>query len=88
MFVPRDVPGRDETGCQNPVPSRGKILSLSRCTVVPLSRDKEGTSIPLSRKFALSRPVGNPSLHKALCLQKNNKLNKKDNMEIDREMSY
>jgi hypothetical protein len=29
------VPGRDGTSCQNPVPSRGKILSLSRCFFVP-----------------------------------------------------
>ena len=55
ISVPRDVPGRDGTGCQNPVPSRGKILSLSQ--------DKEGTSVPLSRKVALSRPVGNPTVN-------------------------
>ena len=35
VSVPRDVSGRDGTGCQNPVPSRGKILSLSRCPFVP-----------------------------------------------------
>jgi hypothetical protein len=35
ISVPRDVPGRDGTGCQNPVPSRGKIFSLSRCPFVP-----------------------------------------------------
>ena len=27
----------------------------------PLSRDNEGTSVALSRRVALSRPVGNPS---------------------------
>ena len=35
VSAPRDVPGRDGTGCQNPVPSHGKILSLSRCPFVP-----------------------------------------------------
>ena len=56
------VPGRPGTGqpVKNPVPSRGKILSLSRCPVVPLSRDNEGSSVLLSQKVALSRPVGNP----------------------------
>ena len=49
-----DKPGRDRL--KNPVPSRGKI-----CPVVPLSRDNEGTSVPLFRKVALSRPVGNPN---------------------------
>ena len=33
------------------------------CPGVPLSRDKEGTSVPLSRKVALSRPVGNASMY-------------------------
>ena len=36
------------------------LLSRGR-PVVPLSRDKEETSVPLSRKVALSRPVGNPT---------------------------
>ena len=35
ISVPRDVPGQDETSCQNPVLSRGKIFSLSRCPFVP-----------------------------------------------------
>ena len=35
VSVPRDVSGRDGTGCQNPVPSHGKILSLSHCPFVP-----------------------------------------------------
>ena len=34
-FVPRDVPGRDSLKKSRPVPSRGKILSLSRCPFVP-----------------------------------------------------
>ena len=45
---------RDGTG--QPVPWQDFEL-------VPLSRDNEGTSVPLSRKVALSRPVGNPSLN-------------------------
>ena len=40
ISVPRDVPGRDGTGCQNPVPSCGKILSLSRCPFVPRQRNR------------------------------------------------
>ena len=42
------------------VPSRPLARFLA-CPIVPLSRDNEGTSVPLSRKVALSRPVGNPS---------------------------
>ena len=45
-------------GC--PGPSRPLARFLA-CPVVPLSRDNEGTSVPLSRKVALSRPVGNSS---------------------------
>ena len=41
-------------GC--PGPSRPLVRFLA-CPVVPLSRDKEETSVPLSRKVALSRPV-------------------------------
>ena len=35
VSVPRDVPGRDKLSKSRPVPSRGKILSLSRCPFVP-----------------------------------------------------
>ena len=37
VLLSRDVPGRDGTAClkSRPVPSRGKILSLSRCPFVP-----------------------------------------------------
>jgi hypothetical protein len=38
------------------------VAKFWACPVVPLSRDKEEISVPLSRKVALSRPVGNPSL--------------------------
>ena len=62
VSVPRDVPGRDGTSCQNPVPSR-PVAKFWACPVVPLSRDKEEISVPLSRKVALSRPVGNPSFN-------------------------
>ena len=44
-------------GC--PGPSRPLVRFLA-CSVVPLSWDKEETSVPLSRKVALSCPVGNP----------------------------
>ena len=36
------------------------------CPVVPLSWDNEGTSVPLSWKVALSRPIGNPSLNSTI----------------------
>ena len=51
-------------GC--PGPSRPLVRFLAR-PVVPLSRDKEETSVPLSRKVALSRPVGNPSMYLISC---------------------
>ena len=35
VSVPRDVPGRDKLSKSRPFPSRGKILSLSRCPFVP-----------------------------------------------------
>ena len=71
-FVPRDVPGRDSLKKSRPVPSRGKILSLSRCPFVPgqkkflvplspLSRENQRTSVPLSRGTRKLCPVGNPS---------------------------
>ena len=63
VSVPRDVPGRDGTSCQNPVPSR-PVAKFWACPVVPLSWDNEGISVPLSRKVAPSRPVGNPSSDK------------------------
>ena len=44
LGFPRDVPG--QTGTGRPV--------------VPLSRDKKVLAVPLCRKVALSRPVGNP----------------------------
>ena len=52
MAVPaRPVPN---FGC--PVSSRPLARFLA-CLVVPLSRENEGTSVPLSQKVALSRPV-------------------------------
>ena len=39
------------------------------CPVVPLSRDNDGTSVPLSRKVALSRPVGNASTVRGPCIK-------------------
>ena len=50
----RDVPG--QTGTGRPV--------------IPLSRDKKVLPVPLSRKVALSRPVGNPNF--ASCGLQNN----------------
>ena len=37
------------------------LVRFLACPVVPLSQVKEETSVPLSRKVALSRPVGNPN---------------------------
>ena len=66
-FVPRPVPdfccpvpSRPEFWLSRPIPSHPLTRFLA-CPVVPLSRDNERTSVPLSRKVALSRPVGNPS---------------------------
>ena len=60
VIVPSRVPSRILTGCPGPFLSHGKILSLSRCPVVPLSRENEGTFVSLFQKVALSRSVGNP----------------------------
>ena len=46
----------------SPGPSR-PVPAFLACPIVPLSQDKEETSVPLSRKVALSRPVGNPSYY-------------------------
>ena len=51
---------RDGTGQAVKILSR-PVARFSACPVVPLSRDKEGISVPLSRQVALSRPVGNTS---------------------------
>ena len=61
------VPSRILTVPARPVPNFGcpgpyrPLVRFLACPVVPLSRDKEETSVPLSRKVASSRPVGNPS---------------------------
>ena len=52
------VPSWILTGC--PGPSRPLARFLA-CPVVPLSRDNERTFVPLPRKVALSRPIGNPN---------------------------
>jgi hypothetical protein len=43
-------------------PSR-PVARFWACPVVPLSRDNKGSSVPLSQKVALSRPVGNPNIN-------------------------
>ena len=53
---------RDGTGQAVKIPSR-PMAKFWACPVVPLSRDKEEISVPLSRKVALSRPVGNSSVN-------------------------
>ena len=56
-----------------PVPNFGcpgpscPLVRFLACPVVPLSRDKEETSVPLSRKVALSHPVGNPNVELHIC---------------------
>ena len=59
------VPARPVPNFGCPSPSRPLVRFLA-CPVVPLSRDKEETSVPLSRKVALSRPVGNPNPEHAI----------------------
>ena len=66
-FVPRDVPGRDGTVSKNPGrPVPWQAFELVQQSLCPgtmkelLSRDKKVLPVPLSRKVALSRPVGNP----------------------------
>ena len=58
-FVPRDVPGRDGTACQNPIPAHGKMSKYrpgpSRGKILSLSR------VPSSRGARKSCPVGKPS---------------------------
>ena len=51
------VPARPVPNFSCPGPSRPLARFLA-CPVVPLSRDNEGTSVPLSQKVAMSRPVG------------------------------
>ena len=61
------VPGRPGTGRDSlfKIPSR-PVAGFWACPVVPLSWDNEETSVPLSRKVAVSRPVGNPSWEQIL----------------------
>ena len=56
---------RDGTGQAVKIPSR-PVAKFWACPVVPLSRDKEEIAVPLSRKVALSRPVGNPTWNTAI----------------------
>ena len=73
LAVPaRPVP---DFGCPDPSRPLAKFLA---CPVVPSSRDNDGTSVPLSRKVSLSRPVGNTKLQTDVCNQIiNGKTNKK-----------
>ena len=58
LAVPaRPVP---DFGCPDPSRPLARFLA---CPVVPLSRDNDGTSVPLSRKVSLSRPVGNANYY-------------------------
>merc|ERR1712051_317395 len=54
------VPARPIRAFSCPDLSRPLVRFLA-CPVVPLSRDNDGTSVPLSRKVSLSHPVGNTS---------------------------
>ena len=51
------VPAHSVVKCQNSTPARPMAIFWA-CPVVPLSKDNAGTSVPLSWKFALFRPVG------------------------------
>ena len=52
---------RDGTGQAVKIPSC-PVARFWVCPVVPLSRDNEETSVPVSQKVALSRPVGNATV--------------------------
>ena len=52
----RPIPNFGYSGPNHP------LARFLACPDVPLSQDNEGTTVPLSRKVALSRTVGNPSL--------------------------
>ena len=56
--IPSRILAVPDFGC--PIPSRPLERFLFR-PVFPLSRDNKGSSVPLSRKVALSRHVGNTS---------------------------
>ena len=60
--IPRPVPHFDRLS---------RSVPWQDFELVLLSRDNEGTSIPLSRKIALSRPVGNPTSELLLPSKKN-----------------
>ena len=51
FLIPCLVP---DFGCPSPSHTSARFLA---CPVVPLSRDNEGTSVPLSQKVALSVPL-------------------------------
>ena len=54
------VPARPVADFSCPGPSH-PLARFWACPVVHLSRDHKGTSVPFSRKLALSCPVGNPN---------------------------
>ena len=56
-FLLCSVPVFGYQGPSHPEP----LTRFLACPVVPLSRDNEGTSVPLSHKVAMSHPVWNPS---------------------------
>ena len=57
FWLSRPVP---DFGCPDPSRPLARFLA---CPVVPLSRDNDGISVPLSRKVSLSRPVGNANIN-------------------------
>ena len=71
-FVPRDVPGRDETASKNACRSR-PVATFWACPFLPLSQDNEEISVPLTHETRLSHPIGNPNFysyyHSSLCIK-------------------
>ena len=57
------IPSLILIGCPGSTHPMGRFWA---CTVVPLSRDNEETSVPFSWKVALSCLVGNPSLNSTI----------------------
>ena len=74
------MPGRSfpDFGCPGPSHPLARFLAFP---IVPLSHN-EGTSVPLSRKVALSRPVGNPSRNSSLSSGTGNKVDQHQNFQF------
>ena len=62
FFGPKSRPGMEWDRLSKSRPA-SPVARFWACTVVPLSWDNEGNSVPLSRSPGLSRTIGNPTPH-------------------------